>query len=368
MDLLLYRKMKKHLLNLTFLFLACQVNAQVTNQCIQAVNDQTYQSHRQFVLNQFNDNGKLQAVKSLFSNNCYTSNQLKDMAQLFQDDYIRLEFAKPAYQTCVDKQNFYEVYNAFHFFSNVFKLHDYVLELKNNKPRDPQPNTNNPQIQLSFPPLNYPPYSNYSGTFRCNYPMNEPTFGQLALETYQLKDENSRLNKLKEVAIQYCLATQHLMKLTSLLSLETNRLTILKKAVNNIYDWNNYGQAAQLLTNINQQNDFLNFIKQQNTSSPVSSCVTTDQEFSDMVKTLRNEAFSKNRLTLSKTIIRAKKCFTTKQIKEFMGLFNFDDERLELAQFAYDYVTNQDVYYLLSDAFSFSSSKENFQKFLESKH
>jgi hypothetical protein len=48
-------------------------------------------------------------------------------------------------------------------------------------------------------------------------------------------------------------------------------------------------------------------------------------------------------------------------------LFSFDDSRLEIAKYAWDYTIDRDNYYQVADVFTFSSSKESLMKFLEGK-
>ena len=80
---------------------------------------------------------------------------------------------------------------------------------------------------------------------------------------------------------------------------------------------------------------------------------------------IRKESFNSTKVTLAKQILRSKQCFTTVQIREMLKLFSFDDSRLEMAKFAWEFTTDRDNYYQVADVFTFSSSKEELMKFLE---
>lgn len=69
----------------------------------------------------------LQKAKALLLDYQLTSGQVRDLALLIPNEHHRLEFAMAAYDQVVDKQNFYDVYDAFTRFSMAFRLHDYVL-------------------------------------------------------------------------------------------------------------------------------------------------------------------------------------------------------------------------------------------------
>ena len=91
------------------------------------------------------------------------------------------------------------------------------------------------------------------------------------------------------------------------------------------------------------------------------------REFNDMKEQLRKEWFENNRLTSTKVIID-KSNFTTQQVKELMLLFTFENNRLEIAKYAYCKTVDQRNYYLVNDALTFSSSKDELARFLRESH
>ncbi|NBQ47889.1 MAG: DUF4476 domain-containing protein [Sphingobacteriia bacterium] len=58
-------------------------------------------------------------------------------------------------------------------------------------------------------------------------------------------------------------------------------------------------------------------------------------------------------------------CLSVKQVKEIASLFNMDDDKLAYAKFAFDYCVDKANYYEVSDVFSFSSTTDDFNKFLD---
>ena len=91
--------------------------------------------------------------------------------------------------------------------------------------------------------------------------------------------------------------------------------------------------------------------------------VMSNREFDDMKDQIRKEWFEKNRLTSAKVIVD-KNNFTTQQVKELMLLFTFENNRLEIAKYAYRKTVDKQNYFQLNDAFSFSSSKEELARFI----
>lgn len=76
--------------------------------------------------NQWFDSGKLQIAKQALAMNSLTSAQVAELMTLFSFESSRLEFAKAAYRSTIDKQNYYVVNNQFSFSSSVRELDRYI--------------------------------------------------------------------------------------------------------------------------------------------------------------------------------------------------------------------------------------------------
>lgn len=87
------------------------------------------------------------------------------------------------------------------------------------------------------------------------------------------------------------------------------------------------------------------------------------REFESIKESLRKEWFEKNRLTSTKFIID-KNDFTAMQVRELMLLFTFENNKLEIAKYAYRKAVDKNNFYLVSDALNFSSSKDELARFI----
>lgn len=88
--------------------------------------------------------------------------------------------------------------------------------------------------------------------------------------------------------------------------------------------------------------------------------------FEQLKQTLKRESFDDNRMKIARQVIGVN-FVNTAQVKEMMGLFSFEKNRLEIAKFAYDYTTDKGNYFILYDAFSFSSSKEELMNYIQNR-
>jgi hypothetical protein len=91
--------------------------------------------------------------------------------------------------------------------------------------------------------------------------------------------------------------------------------------------------------------------------------VMSNREFEIVKEQIRKEWFENNRLVSAKTIVD-KSNFTAQQIKELVQLFTFDNNKLELAKYAYRKTVDKHNYYLVSDMLTFNSSKDELARFI----
>ncbi len=91
--------------------------------------------------------------------------------------------------------------------------------------------------------------------------------------------------------------------------------------------------------------------------------VMSGREFESVKEQIRKEWFENNRLTSAKTIID-KNNFTAQQAKEMVLLFGFENNKLEIAKYAYRKTVDKQNYYMVNDAFTFSSSKDELARFI----
>ena len=88
------------------------------------------------------------------------------------------------------------------------------------------------------------------------------------------------------------------------------------------------------------------------------------QEFGLFKESLRNESFDNTRLNIARQVMNTN-YFTTAQVKEVVGLFSFENSKLDIAKHGYKNTIDKNQYYTVGDAFSFSSSKEELMTYIQ---
>ena len=89
-----------------------------------------------------------------------------------------------------------------------------------------------------------------------------------------------------------------------------------------------------------------------------------ERSFEQLKQSIRRESFDDTKLSIAKTAIRDQAVSTT-QVRELLGLFSFEQNKLDLAKYCYQYTTDYNNYYLVANSFGFSSSKNELLRYIE---
>jgi len=90
------------------------------------MNPYDFQHALQSIQNQNFDSSKLTLARQIASTNFLSAQQIRAIMMTFSFESSRMEFAKFAWQNCIDKQNYYQVNDAFQFSSSVEELDRFI--------------------------------------------------------------------------------------------------------------------------------------------------------------------------------------------------------------------------------------------------
>lgn len=102
-------------------------------------------------------------------------------------------------------------------------------------------------------------------------------------------------------------------------------------------------------------------------SGPIGCAMPMSEgEFNDLKGSIASKSFEDSKMTLAKQVAKDR-CFSAAQVKAMMGLFSFEESKLDFAKFAYDHTHDIGNYYKVNDAFSFESSIEELNQHIQSR-
>jgi hypothetical protein len=87
-------------------------------------------------------------------------------------------------------------------------------------------------------------------------------------------------------------------------------------------------------------------------------------DFTSALATIKKQAFDDTRLTTAKQIAGSN-CLNTNQISSICKEFAFEESKLEFAKFAYDHCSEKKNYFKVNNVFSFSSSTDELNTYIQ---
>jgi len=87
------------------------------------------------------------------------------------------------------------------------------------------------------------------------------------------------------------------------------------------------------------------------------------QSFSALVNVIRNASFESNKLDIAKQAL-SMNWVTSSQVRQLLYLFSFESSKLELAKYAFSSTIDPENYFMVHDAFNFSSSSRELNNFI----
>lgn len=103
---------------------------------------------------------------------------------------------------------------------------------------------------------------------------------------------------------------------------------------------------------------------ERNTNISICKSSMTSANFIKMKQSVESKPFSDTKMSTAKVAIK-NSCLSANQIIEICKLFSMDEDKLAFAKYAYDYCIDKANYYQIGDIFSFSSTTDDFNEFLE---
>ncbi|MDO5615985.1 MAG: DUF4476 domain-containing protein [Cruoricaptor ignavus] len=96
----------------------------------QVMNDEQFSGFMAQLSRQSFDKDRLSFINAQMPHTWFTANQIYEILKQFSFEDKKLDLAKKMFHKCVDKPNFYRVYDAFDFDSYKQKLMNYVSEIR----------------------------------------------------------------------------------------------------------------------------------------------------------------------------------------------------------------------------------------------
>lgn len=99
---------------------------------------------------------------------------------------------------------------------------------------------------------------------------------------------------------------------------------------------------------------------------PIGPVVMDERTFNDLKRSINDASFEETKLSTAKTALN-NNFVTTNQVIELCNLFSFENNKLEIAKFAFKNTVDQNNYFNVGNVFSFDSSRKSLNDFISNK-
>lgn len=260
------------------------------------------------------------------------------------------------------------------------------------------------------PPVYYVP--NYTGMVGCAYPLDPTRFSQLKQSIASKPFEDTRLQIAKQAIRGNCMSTYQVKELMELFTFEGTKLDFAKHCYDAVYDVENYflvNDAFTFSSSIDDLNAYIqghprqpyqypiDFVYPQNgypnpayqtggynqggynpqpqmgfnqhgAPLPQRGCMMPmdNYTFQGAKNSISQQSFDDTRMQIAKQVVSTN-CMTTSQVKELLGLFTYEKNRLDFAKHCYRLTFDPQNYFQINDVFTYKSSIDELTKYTMSR-
>ncbi len=100
--------------------------------------------------------------------------------------------------------------------------------------------------------------------------------------------------------------------------------------------------------------------------APVGPFAMDERTFNDLKRSINDASFEDTKLSTAKTVLN-NNYVTTNQVIDLCNLFSFENNKLEIAKFAYKKTVDQNNYFNVGNVFNFDSSRKSLNDFINGK-
>jgi len=271
----------------------------------------------------------------------FTAEQAKELIGLVSTQATRLELSKTVYKSLTDPENYTVLNDLLNTQSRRNELDSYVINY----------NLQNPGYNSSTTNAGYSAMTDYN-------------FSQLYTDAQNQGSNSARVSYLSNVfasSTNY-FTTAQVRQLLQLANNENDKLTLAKSAYNNVVDPTNYPQLYDLFSYQSSRNELASYI---NSNSSSTRQAMSTSSYTSLYNDVAEEWPVSSRVSyLNNTFSNSGNYFTTSQIRQLLLLIYTDNDRLSLAKLAYDNVIDPSNYSALSNLFSTTAVRNEFDVFV----
>jgi hypothetical protein len=294
---------------------------------------------------------KISLIKTAFNTRSYyfTSSQVKQLIALVSSEQSRFDLTKLAYNKVTDKDQFITVYDVLQSESKRDALDDYVVSqggiaVENDVTVTPQSSPSRTQM------------SSYN-------------FDQAIRRVQNISYQGDRVAEIRNLFSNTAnyFSTAQLKSLLTLVSNETDRLSLARSAWPRAYETSTFNQLVDLFYEQSNRDSLNSFIVSNGGLANNASYKTamSEQAFTEIYNKSRNH-FLPWDITkdVKAAFTNTANNFNTAQVRQLLLLLASENDQLSAAKLAYPRTVDRVNFAQLADLFAIEANRNEFNRFI----
>ncbi|MFM1876585.1 MAG: hypothetical protein RL266_2322 [Bacteroidota bacterium] len=217
----------------------------------------------------------------------------------------------------------------------------------------------------------------------CRGVMNPRAFQTQMQQLRALPQEAMRFRTAMQVFEPYCLSSAQVFQVCGLLGQDPYRIDFAYASHTRVIDPENFYDvydSFQLFSSAFRLHDLIGGVAvemvpipqpvpvPEPVPIPQPVCEVTPQDLSEIIQLVKAATFKDSMEKQAKMMIKSKQCFRTDQIVEMLNILTYDDSKLTVAKYAFDYCLDTQNYYRVVNSFTFKSYQDDLTRFIEERN
>ena len=217
----------------------------------------------------------------------------------------------------------------------------------------------------------------------CRGPINPRMFQSQLQQLRAMPQESARFRTAMQQFEPFCMTSAQVYQVCGLLGQDAYRIDFAYVSHARVLDPENFYDvydSFQLLSSAFRLHDLIGGMGielvpiPQPLPAPAPAplpqpiCEVQAQELSEIKGLVKAASFKDSMEKQAKMMIKSKQCFRADQIVDLLSVFSFEDSKLTVAKYAFDYCVDTHNYFRVVNAFTFKSHQDDLTKFISERN
>lgn len=217
----------------------------------------------------------------------------------------------------------------------------------------------------------------------CRGPINPRMFQTQLQQMRALPQESARFRTAMDNFGPFCLSSAQVFQVCQLLGQDAYRIDFAYSSHQRVLDPENFYDvydSFELFSSAFRLHDLVGGVGielvpipqpipvPEPSPIPVPVCEVSPQEMAEIKELVKSATFKDSMEKQAKMMVKSKQCFRADQVVDLLSVFSYDDSKLLVAKYAFDYCIDTQNYYRVVNSFSFKSYKDDLTRFIEGRN